>query len=136
MRGVYAGFAFHQKGFTLLEVMVALGILAVVAVTAMQAASSYTQTVSNMQARTLAHFVAENTLNDLRINQQWLTAPQTQQVTAQGQSWQVTLTPSDTPIDTVQQIRVAVAPIDSNGNAMHNITDLDGVLIKPVGRAP
>ncbi len=81
-------------GFTLIEVMVALMILAVVAVTATRASSGYLRTVDGMKTRTLAHFVAQNMATDLIINEKWLTASKQEMVAEQGHQWQVTYTPS------------------------------------------
>ena len=61
----------HQQGFTLLEVMVALAILAVVAISASQASRSYVQSVDNMKTRTFGYYVAQNTLAELRLQKTW-----------------------------------------------------------------
>lgn len=124
-----------QGGFTLLEVMVALAILAVVAITASQASRSYTQSVTNMKTRTQAYFVAQNALADLRIGSVWLTAKQQKQVEENGQTWQITLTPQaiDTTVfksDSLSKVSVAVAPM-SDGKALHDLVTLDAVLTKP-----
>ncbi len=126
----------YYQGFTLLEVMVALAILAVVAISASQASRSYLLSVQNIKTRTLAHFVAENTLVDLRVNQVWLTSPMTRQVNEQGQQWQVTITPQNTMVDTIKQISIAVAPINQHGVIQNNVVDLEAMLSKPAETQP
>lgn len=125
-----------QQGFTLLEVMVALAILALVAVSASQASRSYLQSVSNLKTRSLAYFVAQNTLAELRINGVWLTGTDTRQVESQGQRWQITIVAQPTAIDNLEKVQIAVAPYDSAGNVGHNITDLEGVLTKSMEANP
>lgn len=132
----------YQKGFTLLEVMVALAILAVVAVTASQASRSYLNSVANIKTRTLAHYVAQNTLADLRINQTWLTSTDSRQVQDNGRQWQVTITPTSSqtsannPLqDNLKPITITVAPITETG-VQNSVTTLEAVLTKPVGNTP
>lgn len=121
----------HQSGFTLLEVMVALAILAVVAVSASQASRSYTQSVGNMKIRTQAYFVAQNTLADLRIQQAWPTAPEVRQVDQAGQQWQVTITPENTQLDTLKKVTLAVAPVANGQSSKSSIASIEAMLSKP-----
>lgn len=121
-----------HKGFTLIETLVALSILAVVAISASQASRSYLQSVSNMKTRVLAQFVANNVLTDLRLQKKWLTQTTSQQIDEQGRQWQVTVTPSDTNIDSLKKIRIVVAPIN-DGVAGQGVVTLDAVLTKSMG---
>lgn len=122
-----------QKGFTLLEVMVALTILSVVAISASQASRSYINSVGNMKMRTLANYVAQNTVSELHIQQTWLDSQTTKQLEAQGETWQVVITPTDDPnTKTLKHIRVAVAPI-KDGQVKNTVVTLDSVLTKTAG---
>ena len=78
-----------SKGFTLLEVMVALAIFAVAAVALTKVAMQYTQSTSNAILRTKAQFVAMNEVAMMEINQEWLQGTQSKQVTSQGETWQI-----------------------------------------------
>ena len=122
-----------QAGFTLIEVMVALAILAVVAIVASQASGTYLRSVDNLKTQTLAHFVAQNSAADLQIHNKWLTAQQKQQVSAQGRDWQVVMQPQ--PMATaasndLQIVNIQVAPV-VDGQVRHNVTDLNVVIKKP-----
>lgn len=122
---------FHEQiGFTLLEVMVALTILSVVAISASQASRSYLHSVVNMKTRTLANYVAENTISELQMQKAWLESQSTKQVQAQGRKWQVVVEPNqDTKIKTLQHIRVRVSPIEE-GQVKNTIVTVDSVLMK------
>ena len=128
----------NQQGFTLIEVMVALAILAAVAIVASQASGTYLRSVDNLKTQTLAHFVAQNTAADLQIHNKWLTAQQSQQVSAQGRDWQVVMLPQPLAAsrsnDSLQLVNIQVAPV-IDGDVKHNVTDLTVVIKKPQNSA-
>lgn len=60
-----------QKGFTLLEILVALTILAVALAAVVRASSSAIQSTDALRTRILAQWVAENRLAELRLARSW-----------------------------------------------------------------
>lgn len=137
----------HQQGFTLIEVMVALAILATVAVIASQASGTYLRSVDNLKTRTLAHFVAQNTAANLQINAQWPQSPQVSMVSEQGRTWQVSVVPIGVEevfgagssnqsfgslAETIKPLSIQVAPVNSQTNEVqHAIADVTILLSKP-----
>lgn len=61
----------NQHGMTLLEVMLALVILASAGIAVMQAASQALSNQSYLQQKTFAMWVASNRLAELKLQQQW-----------------------------------------------------------------
>ena len=61
----------RQHGFTLLEVMVALAVIAFALAAAVSAVSGNTRNAAGLQQRTYAHWVAMNKMAELQISQQW-----------------------------------------------------------------
>ena len=117
----------HESGFTLIEVMVALAILAVVAVAASRASSAYLSSVDVLRTRTLAHFVAQNSAADLRIQDTWLTANSAQTINAQGRDWQITMTVSQDITPALKKVNIAVAPI-IDGQTRTAVNDINVIL--------
>ncbi len=117
----------REGGFTLIEVMVALSILAVVAVAASRASSAYLSSVEVLRTRTLAHFVAQNAAADLRIQETWLTANSTQTIDAQGRAWQVAMSVNNTLTPALKQVNISVAPI-VDGQVRSAVTDINVIL--------
>ncbi len=61
----------YRSGFTLIEVLVALTILAVALTAAMRAMGSMTESSAALQSRMLAEFSAENHFATLRLSKTW-----------------------------------------------------------------
>lgn len=61
-----------ESGFTLIEILVALSILAIALMAAMRAAGQGTTNVAELRTRTLAGWVAENVLATHRARGDWL----------------------------------------------------------------
>lgn len=114
-----------SKGFTLLEVMVALAIFAVAAVALTKVAMQYTQSTSNAILRTKAQFVAMNEVALMEINQEWLQGTQSKQVTSQGETWQIDKSAESTISPNVQKVDLQISLYDSDkGKVQNGITHL------------
>lgn len=64
--------ALERQGFTLIEVLVALAIVAIALLAAMRAAQQGSSNVEALRARLLGGWVAENQLNEDRARARWL----------------------------------------------------------------
>ncbi|MFW6558956.1 type II secretion system minor pseudopilin GspI [Acinetobacter baumannii] len=114
-----------SKGFTLLEVMVALAIFAGAAVALTKVAMQYTQSTSNAILRTKAQFVAMNEVAMMEINQEWLQGTQSKQVTSQGETWQIDKSAQSTISPNVQKIDLQVSLYDlDKGKVQNGITHM------------
>ncbi|PID33714.1 MAG: type II secretion system protein GspI [Thiotrichales bacterium] len=60
-----------NAGFTLLEVMVAMFVIAVAMVGAIKAIENSAQNASRLSNRTFANWVAINKITELRLNKEW-----------------------------------------------------------------
>ncbi len=62
----------RRSGFTLVEVLVALAIVAVALLAALRTAGMGTNSVGELRSRLLAGWVAENLLAEQRVRREWL----------------------------------------------------------------
>lgn len=114
-----------SKGFTILEVMVALAIFATAALAMTKAVQQYTQATSNAKLRTYAQFVAMNEIALMKINGEWLEGTQSKQVEQQGHQWEINKKAQSTISPKVQRIDMSVKWVDSNsGKAESSITQM------------
>jgi len=88
----------RAAGFTLVEILVALAILAIAVAAVVTAVSANVSNAGYLRDRTLAHWVAMNKVTELQVGGTW-PAPGTQQgeslMANQEWSWQVTVSTTD-----------------------------------------
>jgi len=60
-----------SKGFTLIEVMVALAIIAIALASLIKASGNHTKSAGYLKTKTLAHYVAMNEIIDIQIKKTW-----------------------------------------------------------------
>lgn len=108
------------KGFTLLEVMVALAIFATAAVALTKVAMQYTQATSNAILRTKAQFVGMNEIALMEMNQAWLQGTESKQVTSQGETWQIDKQAASTISPNVQRIEVQISLFNTEQGKVEN----------------
>jgi len=113
-------------GFTLIEVMIALSIFAVMASAISRTASQNVDTVLYLEEKTLASFVAENRLNKIKLSG-YPAATQTRdgEVMA-GREWQIVTKVEDTSLPNFRRIEVMVAKMSDKDNALIYLTSFMG----------
>ena len=90
--------ASRPQGFTLIEVLVALGIVALALMTGLQASSNLSNNAQRQSQTLLAQICADNTLSALRLSRQLPGLGDTEQDCVQGgQSFRVRLQVQGTP---------------------------------------
>ncbi len=123
----------HNRGFTLLEVLVALAVFAVAAVALMKVSESQLQLSGRLEEKTFAHWVALNMVSEMQANKDWPDlGEQTGKVAMAGRDWKVVVKTVATPMIRVRRIDVEVglAPKDFTEN-MVNLTVLSGFIEQP-----
>jgi general secretion pathway protein I len=97
------------RGFTLIEVLVALGIVAIALVAGLQAAAALTNNAQRQSDVLLGHICAENALIGLRLGKQFPSVGESDQACAEaGQSFRVHLTVAPTPNPSFRRIDAQV----------------------------
>ncbi len=106
-----------HKGFTLLELLVALAILSIVALTALKNNSSMIANASYLRDKTLAHWVAMNKAAELRLAGQLVVDDGEKGKTIMAErrwSWQVTGKATPDPYIQLVDIEVWSEPSDKS----------------------
>lgn len=101
----------RQRGFTLLEVLVALAVLAIALAAAIKGISSHVSNESYLKERSFAHWVAMNKVAELRSSGQWPNAGELKgDATMGGAVFQWTIKVTEFGGGDVRRLDVKVAP--------------------------
>ena len=105
-----------REGFTLMEALVALTILAVAGTALVRATEAHVDQVRGLQVRTIAQWVAENRLIELELDPSAL-VDGTDRVEMLGRTWNVSVRVDATEDPDLATVTVAVAPDGADSSA-------------------
>lgn len=106
-----------NRGFTLIEVLVALAIVAIGMAAVLEALTSSANTAVYLQEKTLAEWVALNRIETVRLSGSLPgTGTSSDNIDYAGRTWQWQQKVTDTRIPNMRQIEVDVRPADSKAS--------------------
>jgi general secretion pathway protein I len=121
----------RARGFTLIEILIALTVLAVAMGAIIKAASDYTGSIVHLRERTLANWVARDVLNDFQVRKEWPRVGERKGTLAMGRNeWAWRAVISQTDEAELRRMDVEVVPEESDPDA-EPVTRLSGFLRQP-----
>lgn len=117
----------YGKGFTLLEVIVALAVIAFSLAAAASAISGSTRNASGLQQRTYAHWVAMNKMTELHVDKKWPSIRTTKGSTLMARHewfWSVKVTKTPNPF--IRRVDVRVRPEEDDASPLVTLTGFVG----------
>ncbi|WP_341919934.1 type II secretion system minor pseudopilin GspI [Hydrocarboniphaga effusa] len=110
----------RAKGFTLVEVLVAVSVLALALSAVISGMSRYASNAGYLRQKTVALWVAHNRLTEFALDQAWPSVGKTDgKAKMAGIEWKWRATVTQTQDDKLRRIDVdVIAPDDPKGNAV------------------
>ncbi|HQR48178.1 MAG TPA: type II secretion system minor pseudopilin GspI [Steroidobacteraceae bacterium] len=123
----------HAAGFTLIEVLAALVIVALGMLGAIEAVTQNARNGTYLRDKTLAHWVAMNVITEQRLQQAAPpVAESSDDVEFAGQRWHWTLKVSQTQVQSMRRLDVTVRPADApDSTALASVAGFYGTAISP-----
>lgn len=119
-----------SHGFTLLEILIALAVLALAMGAVIRATSDYTANQSHLRDRTLATWVARDVLAEFQLRKDWPAVGEQKDTKEMGgREWRWLARTSQTDEKELRRLDVEVTPADTD--ATEPLATLSGFLIKP-----
>lgn len=104
-----------QKAFTLLEVLVALAVLAMGLGTVLKVAGGQATQLAYLKDKTIAQWVANNKVNEVQLGDWPKTGVSNGHEFMAGQEWNWKLTVSNTPDKDIRRLDIAVNRANEKG---------------------
>ncbi|MGM0767683.1 MAG: type II secretion system minor pseudopilin GspI [Pseudomonadota bacterium] len=107
----------RQRGFTLIEVLVALLVFSLIATAAAEVGSQYIASYERIRDKTLAGWIADNRINELRLDEALPGISENSDDIDYGSfRWQVITAVLGTEEPTMRRVEVTVARVREDGS--------------------
>jgi general secretion pathway protein I len=102
-----------QRGFTLLEVLVAMAVIAIALTAIIKTGGTATASTVYLKQKTYAHWVAMNRMSELQAEKNWPSVGSTSDtVELMGQEWEWTQKTTETVEPNLRRVEVSVVLAD------------------------
>lgn len=118
-------FAKSGKGFTLIEVMIALLVFGLIATASAEVASQYISSYERIRDKTLAGWLADNRMNEIRLDKNLPGISENSKDTDYGPyRWKVTTNVLATAEPKMRRVEVEVARYQASGSKSYPVHTL------------
>jgi general secretion pathway protein I len=115
----------RSTGFTLIEVLVALAVIALGLTAVIKALNDYTEATSYTRQKTLASWIATNKLTEISVAPAWPSlGDYDEDVEFARQQWRCAIEVSETPVTNLRRVDVSVSLVAKPDVVIHKVSAL------------
>ena len=125
----------RHRGFTLIEVLAALVIVALGMLGVIQAVTQTARNGTYLREKSLAHWIALNVVTERRLQPSPPdVAESSDEVEFAGRRWRWTMRVTQTEVESLRRMDVSVRPVDApDGSALATVTGFYGTAVGAAG---
>jgi general secretion pathway protein I len=115
----------RSAGFTLIEVLVALAVIALGLTAVIKALNDYTDATNYTRQKTLASWIATNKLTEISVAPAWPSlGDYDEDVEFARQQWRCAIEVSETPVENLRRVDVSVSLVAKPEVVIHKVSAL------------
>jgi general secretion pathway protein I len=135
VRAELRSFRHDQRGFTLIEVVVALIVVSLGMLAVIETVGGTARNSSYLRDKTIAHWVAMNKLTEVRVLPNAPAVDKTSdEVEMAGRDWRWTMEVKQTQVESIRRIDISVRPAEApDKSSMASISGFYGAAVAPAG---
>jgi general secretion pathway protein I len=135
VRAELRSFRHDQRGFTLIEVVVALIVVSLGMLAVIETVGGTARNSSYLRDKTIAHWVAMNKLTEVRVLPNAPAVDKTSdEVEMAGRDWRWTMEVKQTPVESIRRIDISVRPAEApEKSSMASVSGFYGTAVAPAG---
>ena len=115
----------RSSGFTLIEVLVALAVIALGLTAVIKALGDYTDATNYTRQKTLASWIATNKLTEISVAPAWPSlGDYDEDVEFARQQWRCAIEVSETPVTNLRRVDVSVSLVAKPDVVIHKVSAL------------
>lgn len=119
----------HNRGFTLIEVLVALMVFGLIATAASRVGSQYINSYERIRDLTFAAWIADNRVNEMRLQENFPEiAENSEEVEFANRRWRVTTTVTGTEEPSMRRVDVSILSYASARAEPSQLHELSGFI--------
>jgi general secretion pathway protein I len=135
VRAERRSFRHDHRGFTLIEVVVALIVVSLGMLAVIETVGGTARNSSYLRDKTIAHWVAMNKLTEVRVLPNAPAVDKTSdKVEMAGRDWRWTMEVKQTPVESIRRIDISVRPAEApEKSSMASVSGFYGTAVAPAG---
>lgn len=135
MRAEFRSYGQSLRGFTLIEVVVALIVVSLGMLAVIETVGGTARNSGYLRDKTVAHWVAMNKLTEVRLLPNAPAVDKTSdEIEMAGRDWRWTMDVKQTPVESIRRIDISVRPAEApEKSSMASVSGFYGTAVAPAG---
>ena len=124
----------NSKGFTLLEMLISIAIVAMVAITVFQLNSNAIRQQQRLEDFTVGHMILMNTVEqyklDMRLGSQEVRTEERIRIVHQDKEYEINITRTDDDVEGLDRVEFVLSSVDPFNDSLHSLEAITTYMLR------